>query len=147
MTVLLTRKAVLQVAMESVYNTAVAVGANDGALVDKPMFTVKPNVLERTFVHADLSQNPHIIGRIIAGVDFETELRGNGIQNAGTVANAPIISRLFRACGYQMTACPSPVIKGPFDIGDPPVEVGWALSSADDCGQRPDHRDRRQFAR
>ena len=47
------------------------------------MFTVKPNVLERNFVRNDLSPMPFIIGRKIASMEFETELRGNGLQNSG----------------------------------------------------------------
>jgi hypothetical protein len=129
MSVLLTRKAVLQGAMETVYNTAAAVGVNDGFLVENPVYTIKPNVLERKFVRKDLSQMPFIIGRKLASMEFSTELRGNGLQNTGIAANAPLISRLFRACGYALSANPDPSVIGPFDQGQPPVEVAWAVSS------------------
>ena len=128
MTVLLTRKAVLQGAIEATYDTPVAVGASDGFLVNNPMFTVKPNVLERNFVRNDLSPMPHIIGRKLASMEFETELRGNGIQNAGTTGSAPLIARLFRACGYQQMANAASVVKGPFIVGDQPLAVAWAES-------------------
>jgi hypothetical protein len=129
MTVLLTRKAVLQGAMETVYNTPASVGANDGFLVNNPMFTIKPNVLERQFVREDLSPLPIIIGRKLASMTFETELRGNGVQNSGLASNAALITRLFQACGYLLTANPGPSVKGPFDQGAPAVEATWAISS------------------
>jgi len=72
MTVLLTRKAVVQVALEDTYYTAATVGLNDGLLVSNPMFTVKPNVLERNFVRNDLSPMAFIVGRMLAGMTFDT---------------------------------------------------------------------------
>lgn len=129
MTVLLTRKAVLQGAVETVYNTPAPVGANDGFLISNPAYTIKPNVLERNFVRNDLSPMPFIVGRKLASMEFETELRGNGLQNAGTFSSAPMIARLFRASGYALTANIGPVVKGPFDQGQPSVEVDWATSS------------------
>ena len=129
MSVLLTRKAVLQGAMETTYNVAAVVGATDGFLVSNPNFTIKPNVLERNFVRNDLSQMPFIIGRKLASMEFETELRGNGAQNAGTIASSPLIARLFRAAGYALSPNIAPAVKGPFDQGQPIAEVTWATSS------------------
>jgi hypothetical protein len=129
MTVLLTRKAVLQGAMEATYGVAAAVGANDGFLVSNPLYTIKPNVMERDFVRNDLSPLQFIIGRKIASMEFSTELRGNGLQNSGLASQAAMITRLFQACGYAMTPNIGPCIKGPYDQGDPPVEVTWAASS------------------
>ena len=129
MTVLLTRLAVLQGAIEDTYNTAASVGVNDGFLVSNPTYTVKPNVLERDYVREDLSPLAFVIGRKLAGMEFETELRGNGLQNAGTAASAAIITRLFQACGYALTPNVGPCVKGPFDQGDPAIEVSWAISS------------------
>ena len=129
MSVLLTRKAVLQAAIEATYNVAQPVGVNDGFLVENPAYTIKPNVLERKFVHKDLSQVPFIIGRKVASMEFTTELRGNGLSNLGQAANAPLITRLFEACGYAMSTFPDPTVIGPFDQGQPAVEVGWSVSS------------------
>ena len=126
MTVLLTRKAVLQGVVESSYNVAAAVGPADGFLVNNPMFTAKPNVLERNFVRNDLSPMPIIIGRLLASMTFETELRGNGVQNSGLPINAPLISRLFRASGYKQTGFSGSNVKGPFIVGDAPTPVAWA---------------------
>ena len=126
MSVLLTRRAVVQAAVEVTYDTPVAVGANDGVLVATPMFTITPNVLERNYTRKDLSPMPHIIGRKIAKMEFETELRGNGKQNSGISTDAPIIARLFRACGYALSAFATPSILGPFDVGDSPNEVVWS---------------------
>ena len=70
MTVLLTRLAVVQAAIETVYATPASVGVNDGLLVSDPKFMVKPNVLERNFVRQDLSPMPIIIGRKVASIEF-----------------------------------------------------------------------------
>ena len=129
MSVLLTRKAVLQAAIESTYNVAAAVGVNDGFLVSNPQFTIKPNILERDFVRNDLSPMPFIIGRKLASMEFTTELRGNGIQNSGRAQDAPMIARLFNACGYALTENLASNVKGPFDQGDPANVVTWAVSS------------------
>ena len=135
MSVLLTRRAVFQGAMETAYNSPASVGVNDGFLVNNPAFTIKPNVLERNFVRDDLSQMPFIIGRKLASMEFETELRGNGLQNSGSYLDAALITRLFRASGYKMTPSRGPVVKGPFDQGNPSVQVTWAVSSGTKAAQ------------
>ena len=129
MSVLLTRKAVLQAALESVFNTPQSVGTSDGFLISNPAFSIKPNVLERNFVRNDLSPMPVIIGRKLASMTFETELRSNGSSNLGTLASAPLLVRLFQACGYALTAYADPVTIGPYDSGTSPVEITWAVSS------------------
>lgn len=127
--VLLTRRAVVQAAMESVYNTPAAVGANDGVLVADPAYTVEPSVLERNFVRSSLSPQAHIMGRLLAGMEFQTELRGNQLQHSGDVADAPIISRLFRACGYALTGHPNSSVIGVFDVDSHANAAAWAVSS------------------
>jgi hypothetical protein len=129
MTVLLTRLAVLQGAIEATYNTPATVGVDDGFLVNNPTFTVKPNVLERNFVRQDLSPLPVIIGRKVASMTFETELRGNGLQNSGLLANSPLIVRLFQACGYEVSPSPMPSVLGPYIVGDAPTPVDFDVSS------------------
>jgi hypothetical protein len=135
MTVLLTRKAVLQAALETTFNVAQSVGVNDGFLISNPTFTIQPNVLERNFVRNDLSPMPIIIGRKLAKMEFETELRGNGLANAGLVADAPLIVRLFQACGYAVAGYPDPVTIGPYDSGTNPVEVTWSVGSGTPAAQ------------
>lgn len=129
MSVLLTRRAVVQAAMETTYGQAATVGADDGVLVSEPTFTVDPSVLERDFTRDSLSQTPHIIGRKIASMEFSTELRGNGKQNSGDPNDAAIITRLFRACGYELTGKTDPWVKGVFDIGDHANQVAWAVNA------------------
>jgi len=129
MTVLLTRKSVVQAAIETTYKTPASVGVNDGLLVNNPMFSIRPNVLERNFVRNDLSQMSIIIGRKIATMEFETELRGNGLENSGRISDAPIIARLFQGCGYALSGFRSPTTLGPFGVGDEANNVGWAVSS------------------
>lgn len=117
MAVLLTRRAVVQAAMETTYGTPVSVGANDGVLVSNPDFTVNPDLLKREFVQADLSPQPAIMGRMIATMKFTTELRSNGLTDTGIAANAPIITRLFRACGYALSARTTDSISPVYPVG------------------------------
>lgn len=76
--------------------------ANDAVLVSAPEYTTDPQVLERDFVTTDLSKFEHIIGRVVAGFKFVVDLRGNGSQNSGLVADAPMLARMMRACGYEL---------------------------------------------
>ena len=101
---LLTRRAVLQVAMESTYRTEASVGANDALYVEEPDYAVDVNLLERNFARDDISPLANIVGRRTASLKFTTELKGNGAQNSGVAADAPLIARLFRASGYSLTA-------------------------------------------
>jgi hypothetical protein len=130
MAVLLTRRAVLQAAMETTYNTTATVGVNDGVLVMSPTYMAEPNVLEREFTRDTLSQQNHIVGRLTAKMEFETELRGNGRQNSGILSDAPIIARLFRACGYGLTASATKNFIGPFTIGAPANDVSWVANAS-----------------
>jgi hypothetical protein len=135
MTVLLTRKSVVQAAIENTYNVAASVGVSDGVLVNNPTFTIRPNVLERNFVRGDLSPMPILIGRKIATMEFETELRGNGVEQSGKTADAPIISRLFRACGYALKGFRAAMALGPYNVGDETDPVAWAISSGATAAQ------------
>ena len=126
MAVLLTRRAVVQVAMETTYNTAVAMTDADGVLVSEPMYTADPSILERDFTRDTLSQLSHVVGRLLSKMEFSTELRGSGSQNSGLVADAPLIARLFRACGYTLTAHNAPHASVVFQEGDHLNPVAWA---------------------
>ena len=101
---LLTRRAVLQVAMESTYRTEASVGANDALYVEEPDYAVDVNLLERNFARDDISPLANIVGRRTASLKFTTELKGNGAQHSGVAGDAPLIARLFRASGYSLTA-------------------------------------------
>ncbi len=126
MSVLLTRRAVLQAAMESTYNDPATVTTADGILVSEPMYTADPSLLERDFTRDTLSQQSHIVGRMLARMEFTTELRGNGKQDSGLLADAPIITRLFRACGYNITAKAAAYATDVFEDGDHENQVSWA---------------------
>lgn len=130
MAVLLTRRAVVRAAVETVYNTPVVMGANDGVLVASPQFTADPNVLERNFTRDTLSKQSHIIGRMMAKMEFETELRGNSKQQLGTLLSAPILSRLLRACGYAITANATPKGGAVFEVNTHLNEVAWTVDSS-----------------
>ena len=97
---LLTRRAVLQVAMESTYRTEASIGANDALYVEEPDYSVDVNLLERNFARDDISPLANIVGRRTASLKFTTELKGNGAQHSGVAGDAPLIARLFRASGY-----------------------------------------------
>jgi hypothetical protein len=131
MSVLLTRRAVVQAVMESAYAQMPAVTLGDGVLCSDPEYTIDPNILERDFVRDSLSTTPIIIGRKLAGMTFSTELRGNGKQHSGLPADAAIITRLLRACGYKLTAHSDPTFKGPFEIDDHATQVAWTADVDD----------------
>lgn len=125
MTVLLTRRSVVQAALESTYNTPATLTTADGVLVSDPSYTVDPSVLERDFARDTLSKQPHLMGRMMAKMEFTTELRGNGKQNSGVIGDAPLIARLFRACGYSLTAYNAAHASPVFAVGDPTNLVSW----------------------
>jgi len=125
---LLTRRAVLQCAIESSYRTPATVGVDDALYVEDPDYSVDPNLLERNFARDDLSPLPNIVGRRQASIKFTTELKGNGKQHSGNVIDAPIISRLFRACGYSLTALGSADVSQVFPVGSHPSSVTWAAT-------------------
>ena len=128
-TPLLSRRSVVQGQMEVNYNDAAAVGVNDGILVMNPMYSVEPNILTRDLMRNDLSPLAHIIGRKLAKMRFKTEIRGNGKEQSGLLSDVPLLTRLFRACGYAMTLLPAVDINGVYGIGDQPNEVTWVRSS------------------
>lgn len=122
---LLTRRAVLQIAVEAVYREEEAVGANDGLYVEDPDYQVNTALLERNFARDDLSPLAAIVGRRTASMTFTTELKGSGFQNSGNDADAPLISRLFRACGYSLTEVAAPEATAVYPIGNHQNEVSW----------------------
>jgi hypothetical protein len=114
---MLSRRAVVQGIIETAYGDATPVGTNDGILVAEPMYTLDPNLLERDIATPDLSPEANIVGRLLAEMTFRTEMRSNGKSHLGTLVDAPMISRLFRACGYAITASPASSMYGVFDHG------------------------------
>jgi len=126
---LLTRRAVLQCAIESSYRVPATVGVDDAIYVEDPDYSVDPNLLERNFARDDLSPLPNIVGRRQASIKFTTELKGNGKQQSGMVFDAPIIARLFRACGYSLTGMSSPETTRIFPVGSHPTDVTWEIAN------------------
>ncbi len=131
---LLTRRAVLQVAVESVYRQEAAVGVNDALYVEEPDYAVDVNLLERDFARDDLSPLANIVGRRLASMTFTTELKGNGAQHSGLASDAPLIARLFRACGYSLTEIGASDITPVFPIGNHTNEVDWSASGGSATG-------------
>lgn len=127
---LLTRRTVVLAGIEATYNVVPTLNAaTDAILVEEPEFTADPQVLERNFTSFDLSQKAHVIGRKLAGVRFTTELRGNGKVHSGALADAPILGRLFRACGFSETAVQAAQASDVFEVGDHSGRrIGWATA-------------------
>lgn len=130
MSVKLTRRAVVQAKVEAVSGVAETLGDADGVLVSEPLYTIDPNLLERDIATPDLSPEAIVIGRKLAQMTFNTELRSNG-KKTGLIADAPVITRLFRACGYALTGITAPETYGPWDIDAHANQVSWV---ADDTG-------------
>jgi len=124
--VLLSRKAVVQAAIEDTYGTEKALTLNDGILVEDPDYSVDVETLERNFTRNDLSPLASVTGRKLASMTFTTELRGNGLQNSGNVADAPVLARLLRACGYSLTGVAAAEASAVKQIGDVAVKPTWA---------------------
>ena len=127
---LLTRRAVLQVAMESTYRTEATVGANDALYVEEPDYAVDVNLLERNFARDDISPLANIVGRRTASLKFTTELKGNGKQHSGVAGDAPLIARLFRASGYSLTAFNDVDTTSVFPVGNHPNEITWTVDAS-----------------
>jgi hypothetical protein len=103
----LTRRTVLLVKMEATEGVdPVPSAATDAVLVEAPDYTENPTVLKRDFVRFDLSPIDEKIGRIIAGMKFTCEVRGNGSEQSGA-GTGPLLGRLLRACGYAETLVPT----------------------------------------
>lgn len=136
MTTLLHQKGVLLAKIESTYNTdPTPTQAADAILVEDPDFSVDPNVLERNFSKNTLGKLPHRIGRKLASMSFMVELKGNGVQNAGSTAAK--IGRLLRACGMSETAYTSAAsaIGAVNAAGDNVGAVTWGSPTGDTVTQ------------
>lgn len=128
MAVKLTRRAVVQAKVEAEYGVAENLTIDDGILISQPEFKIDPTVLERDIDTPDLSPEAVVLGRRLASMTFTTELRSNS-KKTFVAADAPIISRLFRACGYALTEVAAPEAHGPFQIGTHSNPVVWHVSS------------------
>lgn len=129
---LLTRKATFLFGIEAQAGVNPGLDENTHAVeVVAPDYTTDVSLLQRDFVSNDLSPFEDRIGRIIAGFKVETEVRGNGKQQSGNLADAPILARMIQACGYELYAmaagpdCHSPVIADSGNSAADPI-VDWA---------------------
>jgi len=123
---LLSRKALLLAKNEAVFNQEEILDASaDAILAADQDYQVDESVLERNFTQASLSVQRHVIGRKIAQMTFQTELRGNGKQSSGVLGDEPIITRLFRGCGLSLTAMGAPEATKMFDVGEHANVVSW----------------------
>lgn len=131
MAVLLTRRAVLLAKIETTYNVEIVPSAStDAILVESPEFMPDMTVLKRNFARSSLSPLPHVVGRKFGKMHFTTELRGNGTQQSGSTANAPVIARLFQACGYSLTGMAAVGVTTMYNVGDEPNLATWVTNAA-----------------
>lgn len=128
MSVKLKKRAVVQAKVEAVSGTAEIMDVNDGILISQPEFKIDPTVLERNIELPDLSPEAVVLGRKLASMTFTTELRSNS-KLTFTEADAPIITRLFRGCGYALSEVQAPKVHGVFQIDSHPNPVTWEVSS------------------
>lgn len=126
---LLTRRAIVLAKLETTYNQDAGPSpATDGILVEAPDFVADMTILMRDFTRGDLSALPHTVGRKLAKMSFTTELRGNGHQQSGSIADVPVIARLFQASGYALTGHPASSAGTVFEVGDEATPVAWTTS-------------------
>lgn len=76
----------------------------DAILVEEPGYTTEATTIERNFSKADMSPFPFRMGRLLGQVTFGYEIRGNGKQKSGELADAPLLARLMQACGFELKA-------------------------------------------
>lgn len=115
---LLSRRALLLGGMETTYNTAVSTtAANDSILVTEPRWSPNVSYLQRNLNRGSISPVAGMTGRKEASITFQTEIRGNGKHASGTIGNAPMLSRLLRAAGFQLTAVSAPAVRPVLPIG------------------------------
>ena len=141
---LLTKRATLLFGIEA------ALGVNPGldpltqALeVSNPDYTTNLTVLERNFVSNSLSPFDEMVGKIIAGFKVEVEVVGNGRQQSGLLADAPILARMIQACGYELyamtatgTDCHSPIVPGADNLKTSP-RIAWTSNVAPTSNTAP----------
>jgi len=89
----------------------------DGVLVEAPDFSADMSILTRDFARNDLSPLPISVGRKLAKMSFTVELRSNN-KTTGLNVDAPVIARLFQACGYSLNANAAAWASPVYDTGD-----------------------------
>jgi len=99
----LSMRALILAGLEPVGGGAVTLSAATDAIDgEEPDYKIDPQILERKIASDDLSPFAHILGRKLATFSFTTEIKGNLRQNSGALADAPVLARLFQACGYDL---------------------------------------------
>ena len=75
----------------------------DAIMISEPEYSVDPEVLKREFLTATLTPNPILLGRKMSMLKFKVEMKGNGKQHSGDVADACIVARMLEACAFKLT--------------------------------------------
>lgn len=101
----LTKKAVVLAKKETTFGVDPTPSASTDAIeISEPSFQIDPQILERNNVADDLSPFANIVGRKQATMTFTAELKGNGLQNSGNLADAPVLAKLLEGCGYVLSS-------------------------------------------
>jgi hypothetical protein len=103
LTTRLTKKALLLAKIETTLGVDASPATSDCMEVADPDYRIDAQILERNYVADDLSPFANIVGRKQATITFTSELKGNGLQQSGNVADAPVMMRLMQACGYAIS--------------------------------------------
>lgn len=97
---LLTQKAALLAAVETISGTAVATtGASNAILVSDPSWSVEAEEITRSFARNDFSTFPSVFSQRRAQVTFSTEVRGGGVADQDADWGV-----LLRGCGFGRAA-------------------------------------------
>lgn len=75
----------------------------DAVMITDPEYSVDPEVLKREFLTATLTPNPILLGRKLAMLKFKVEMKGNGKQHSGLVADACMVARMLEPCAFKLT--------------------------------------------
>ena len=76
--------------------------AANSILVMEPTPTVEPTVVERNFSKPFLGRTPHLVGKKVGGLTFQTEAASNGRSHNGDTNDRPPLDPLLRACGFNV---------------------------------------------
>lgn len=81
--------------------------ASDAVLVEEAAWETDFNLVDRNFYYPDLSPQPKMVGRKLGRITFTHELRGNDLEDSGSVSDAPRLAKFLEACGFALSAANS----------------------------------------
>lgn len=95
----LSNRALMLAKVEATYNVdSLPVPGTDAYLISNCDVKIQPNVLKRNFYKPSLSPLGITIGRKLASVSFDIEVKGSGVNGV-----APKLGELMKGCGFART--------------------------------------------